>query len=114
MPPEWQLAFRDGTPFWRLSPPPEGMRKNPPPPSRDAELKMRQKVFKLKYQGYIEEGNVKLVIPRFAVPKADDIRVVLGLQYQWAQQDSLGSRFYAGLLPRRGELSNQVVEHASW
>ena len=37
---------------------------------------MRGKVFKLKFQGYLEPGNVKLVIPRFAVPKADDIRVV--------------------------------------
>jgi len=76
MPPEWQAAFRDGTPFWRLAEPPRGMRRNPPAPSRDAEVKMRRKVFKLKYQGYLEPGNVKLVIPRFAVPKADDIRVV--------------------------------------
>ena len=38
-------------------------------PSREAELLTRVKIFKLKYNGYLEKGLVKLVISRFIVAK---------------------------------------------
>jgi len=44
--------------------------------SCDDELKERDKVFQLRVNWYFEEGNVKLAIPCFANPKAEDIRVV--------------------------------------
>ena len=66
---EWQDDFRDGVPFWRKTDPPEGSCQNMSAPSREAELLTRVKIFKLKYNGYLEKGLVKLVISRFIVAK---------------------------------------------
>ena len=50
--------------------------------SREAELAVRLKIFKLKFQGYLEKGYTDLLVPRFAVTKVSlnnvttDIRVV--------------------------------------
>jgi hypothetical protein len=43
--------------------------------TRDDELKAREMVFCLRYNWCLEEGLVKLLISRFAIPKADDILV---------------------------------------
>lgn len=72
----WLADARDGVPFWQLSKPPEGIMKNHPSPSREVEILQRRKVFKLRFQRNISPGYVSLVMPRFPVPKADDIRVV--------------------------------------
>ena len=37
--------------------------------SRKAELGVRLKIFKLKFQGYLEKGFADLLVPRFAVTK---------------------------------------------
>ena len=50
--------------------------RNSPCATREDELAARLKVFKLKFQWYLEHGYVSLSTPRFAVPKAGDIRVV--------------------------------------
>ena len=75
-PPEWRGDARDGVPFWRLSEPPKGMRRNIPSPSREVEILQRRKVFKLKLQWYIDHDYVSCVIPRFPVDKLGDIRIV--------------------------------------
>lgn len=77
MPEEWWADFRDGEKFWHVSDPPKGMTKNAPSPSREAELKIREKIFQLWYRGYLENGFADLVVGRFAVMKSiDDIRCV--------------------------------------
>ena len=50
--------------------------------SREAQLAVRFKILKLKFQGYLEKGYIDLLVPRFAVTKVSlnnvvtDIRVV--------------------------------------
>ena len=80
---EFRNEFRDGIRFWHLTKAPWGKTHNLPSPSREAEIEARKKVFKMKYQGYIERcKTVKLVIGRFSVVKlmvdneVVDIRVV--------------------------------------
>ena len=68
-PPEWRNDFRDGTAFWRLTKPPTGHLRNMAVPSREAELAARLKVFKLKFQYYLDSAFTDLLIPRFTVPK---------------------------------------------
>ena len=67
-PTEWRNDFRDGIPFWKLTNPPRGYMRNMESPSREAELLTRLKIFKLKYQYYLDEGNPSLLCPRFTVP----------------------------------------------
>ena len=69
-PVEWRNDFRDGIPFLKETKPPRGFMPNMPSPSREAELSTRLKIFKLKYNYYIEESDdITLAIPRFTVPK---------------------------------------------
>ena len=49
-------------------------------PSREAELLTRVKIFKLKYNWYIEESPADLVILRFIAPKLGVEDVVLDVQ----------------------------------
>ena len=79
-PSEWQKDYRDGVPFWRTSNPPKGYHRNMVAPSREAELLTRVKIFKLKYNWYIEDSPADLVIPRFIVPKLVVEDVVLDVQ----------------------------------
>jgi hypothetical protein len=45
--------------------------------TREDELLTREKILRLRMCGYLESGEVKLVVPRFTVPKAgNDVRVV--------------------------------------
>ncbi|KAL7532942.1 hypothetical protein ACHAXR_006517 [Thalassiosira sp. AJA248-18] len=69
IPPEWREDFRDGVRFWKLTKPPKGYLKNMEAPSREAELVTRLKIFKLKFQYYIDQAETNLLIPRFIVPK---------------------------------------------
>jgi hypothetical protein len=50
---------------------------NVPAETREDELLTREKILRLRVCRYLEHGEVSLVVPRFAVPKAgNDIRVV--------------------------------------
>ena len=61
---DWRADFRDGVQFWRMSPPPRGGMPNAASPSRDAELLARGKIFKLRYNWYMEKkGWVALLTP---------------------------------------------------
>ena len=68
--------MRDGVPFWHKEPPPTGFLRNNPPPTREIEIALRKKIFRLKFRWYLERGAVSLIVQRFPVPKADDIRCV--------------------------------------
>jgi hypothetical protein len=50
--------------------------RNIPTETREQELLTRDKIFRLWFNRYLESGKMRLVIPRFTVPKADDVRVV--------------------------------------
>lgn len=78
LPEEWQSEFRDGIKIWQLPNTvlPEGRMRSIPSETREHELLARDKVFRLRYTQYLEPGVIKLVIPRFTVPKSDDVRVV--------------------------------------
>ena len=73
---EWLGNAKDGIPFWGLAEPPKGNRWNIPSPSRRAEVLQRQKVFKLRYQCYIEHEFVLCIIPQFPFEKLEDIMIV--------------------------------------
>ena len=47
------------------------------------ELATRKKIFKLKFRRYLEEGPVKLVIPRFSIVKATEGGVVTEIRVIW-------------------------------
>ena len=51
--------------------------------SREAELAVRLKVFKLKYQGYLEKRYTDLLVPRFAVTKVSLDNVVTDIRVVW-------------------------------
>ena len=75
----WFEDFRDGVKLKILPDAvlPKGRMRNIPTETREDELLTREKIFRLRFCWYIEKGPVKLVIPRFSVPKAgSDIRVV--------------------------------------
>ena len=79
LPEEWHKDFRDGVKLWQLpnTELPEGRTQNIPAETREDELKAREKVFQLWFEWFLEaKGPIKLIIPRFPVPKATDIRVV--------------------------------------
>ncbi len=83
IPDEWRGDFRNGVPFWRLSEPPKGYMRNHPSPSREAELATRIKIFKLRYQWFLERGHVTLVVPRFATVKLVVDGVVKEIRVVW-------------------------------
>ena len=51
--------------------------------SREAELAVRLKIFKLKFQGYLEKGFTDLLVPRFAVTKVAPKNVVTDIRVVW-------------------------------
>ena len=76
----WLEDFRDGVKLLQLPNAvlPQGRMPNIPADTREHELLTREKILRLRVCRYLEEGKVKLVVPRFTVPKADgkDVRVV--------------------------------------
>ena len=81
-PQEWRKDARDGVKFWHLTTPPKSFMHNIRSESREAELATRLKIFKLRYQWYLERGFTDCLVPRFSIAKvtvdgvAMDIRVV--------------------------------------
>ena len=51
--------------------------------SRKAELGVRLKIFKLKFQGYLEKGFIDLLVPRFAVTKVALNNVITDIRVVW-------------------------------
>ena len=77
--PDWFEDMRDGVRCWQLPDTtlPTGRMPNIPTETRDEELLTREKIFRMRFAGYLEKGVVKCVLPRFTVPKAgNDVRVV--------------------------------------
>ena len=82
-PEEWRVDARDGVEFFKVDQPPSGFFPNIPSESRSAELATRKKIFKLWRRWYLEEGPVKLIIPRFSVVKAMEEEVVTDIRVVW-------------------------------
>ena len=80
---EWRIDARDGVEFFKTEKPPTGLFPNIPSESRDAELATRKKIFKLWFRRYLEEGPVKLVIPRFSIVKTRVEDVVTDIRVIW-------------------------------
>ena len=81
---EFCNKFWDGIQFWHLSNPPRGMTHNLPSPSCEAEIIAREKVFRMRYQGYIEGyKEVKLVVGPFSVVKLMVDDEVLDIRVVW-------------------------------
>lgn len=81
LPQEWHADFRDGIEIWQRpnTTLPEGRMRNIPTETREHEILTREKIFKMWFNWYVENegpGSVRLIIPRFTVPKAEDVRVV--------------------------------------
>ena len=82
LPSEWQALFRDGPVLFYKVPLPKGFTQNTPSSSREVEIGIRKKIFKINFRGYSEAGFVDLVQGRFAISKVVrdgevlDIRVV--------------------------------------
>ena len=111
--PGWRRDFRDGVPFWRVGQPPSGRLPNARAPSREVELLARQKVFKLRFNGYIEPGHAKLYTPRFLVPKVVENGVVLDVRCVWdAKVNGLNQTLWSPsfMLPTSREAEDLVVK----
>ena len=107
-PKEWQADARDGVEFWHLKDPPKGMAHNYPAKSRETELAVREKVFKLVFQWYLEPGFVDLIVPRFDVEKTkDDIRAVWNCKSNGLNATLWAPKF---MLPEFLDVENMVVK----
>lgn len=108
MPEEWWGDFRDGEKFWHVSDLPKGMTRNAPSPSREAELRIREKVFQLWYRRYFENGFADLVVGRFAVMKSiDDIRAV----WNGKSNGHNATLWTPGMMmPTFGDIENLVIK----
>jgi hypothetical protein len=76
LPGEWHADFRDGVKCWQIPGTvlPQGRMRNIPTETQDH---TREKIFRLRFNLYLENGIIRLAIPRFTVPKSDtDVRVV--------------------------------------
>ena len=83
LPSEWQPLFRDGPKYFHFGPFPKGFTHNNPSESRQAELEVRKKIFKLNFRRYTEPGLVDLVQGRFSVVKAMEGGEVLDIRVVW-------------------------------
>ncbi len=113
-PKEWRNDFRDGVPFWKLTEPPKGYMYNMKAPSHEAELATRLKIFKLKFNYYLDRDVVNLLIPRFIVPKvvADD-GTILDVRCVWdCKINGHNETLYAPsfMLPTAQDAEDQVVK----
>lgn len=116
-PPEWRNDFRDGVPFWKLTKPPNGFMRNMKAPSREAELLTRLKIFKLKFQYYLDSAKTTLLCPRFTVPKmvADD-GTITDVRCVWdCTINGLNATLYTPgfMLPTALDAEDQVVKWLS-
>ena len=87
--------------------------KNAKAPSREAELLARQKVFKLRFNGYIHKRNAKLTTPRFLVPKVIENGRVLDVRCVWdAKVNGLNWTLWSPsfMLPNAGDAEDLVVK----
>ena len=79
VPEEWQKEFCDGIKAWQLPGTllPEGRMRNIETETREHEILTREKIFRMRFNWYLERrDDIKLIIPRFTVLKAEDVRVV--------------------------------------
>ena len=112
--PVWRKNFRDGIPFCRTGTLPMGKMKNAAV-TREAELVAREKILKLRVNGYTEGGKpVLLATPRFPVPKAvDDNGIVTDVRIVWDSKINRLNRhlWAAGFrLPTCRDGESQVVK----
>ena len=113
IPEEWREDFRDGCRFWHLTEPPKNFMRNYQAESREAELATRLKIFKLKFQWYVEEGYVDCLVPRFSVVKVMENGVVMDIRVVWdctvnGHNDSLWVPGFA--LPTFQDAADMVVK----
>ena len=116
-PPEWRNDFRDGIPFWKVTTPPKGHMKNMAAPSREAELATRLKIFKLKFNYYIDQDYTSLLIPRFIVPKViGEDGTILDVRCVWdCKVNGHNATIFAPgfMLPTALDAEDQVVKWLS-
>lgn len=113
-PEEWRDDARDGVEFWKLDTPPSGIFPNIPAETREAELTIRKKIFKLLFRGYQEHGFVKLVIPRFSIVKATEGNVITDIRCIWdCKANGLNAVLWAPgfRLPSAEDAKNMVVKY---
>jgi len=82
-------------------------------PSREAELLTRVKIFKLKFNWYIEDSPAKLVIPRFIVPKLVVEDVVVDVWCVWdCKRNGHNATLWAPgfMLPTALDAEDQVIK----
>jgi hypothetical protein len=110
---EWQEDARVGVRFWHLEQPPTGSLPNPRAESREAELATRRKLFKLRFQWYLEGGRrVDLIVPRFSVVKVVAEGVVMDIRVVWDESSNghNGTLWQPGFsLPGFGEAADLMV-----
>ena len=82
-PADWREDARDGVKFWHLSTPPKSYMRNIKSESREAELATRLKIFKLRYQWYLERGFTDCLVPRFSIVKVMIDGVVADIRVVW-------------------------------
>ena len=114
---EWHADMRDGVSLWHIAKAPRGYPPNIPASSREAELLARRKVFALRFQGFIEQGQyVKLGTPRFLVDKLVEDGVVLDVRCVWdCKSSGLNATLWAPgfMLPTFRRAEDQVVKWLS-
>ena len=96
-----------------MSEPPKGYHQNMTAPSREAELLTRVKIFKLKFNWYIEDSPAKLVIPRFIVPKLVVEDVVVDVRCVWdCKRNGHNATLWAPgfMLPTALDAEDQVIK----
>jgi hypothetical protein len=110
---DWLVDMRDGVPFMRTSKPPSGHMRNIAPPTREEELIRREKLFKLSFQWYIENGPASLLTPSFTVPKVvTDDGIVVDVRCVWdCTVNGLNATIYVSkfMLPSPLDAGEQVV-----
>ena len=110
---EFRNKMRDGTEFFHLAEAPKGLPHNLPSPSWKAELESRYKVFKLKFQHYVEPKYVDLVVPRFAVVKVVVDGVVQDIRVVWdSKSNGHNLTLWAPgfMLPTLGDVEEHVAK----
>eukprot|EP00986_Skeletonema_menzelii_P016382 scaffold14397_cov80-Skeletonema_menzelii.AAC.1 len=115
-PSEFRDDARDGVEFFKFfkgDTLPTGLFPNIPSESREAELATRKKIFKLWRRWYLEEGPVKLVIPRFSIVKAMEGDVVTDIRVIWdckANGHNKGLWAPGFMLPGADDAENMIVK----
>ena len=112
--PEWRNDFKDGVRLLKHSKPTKGYMSNMTAPSCEAELLTRLKIFKLKFQYYLDQEHLLLLCPQFTVPKTlledgtiTDVRCVWDCTI-----NGLNAMLYSPgfMLPTGSDAEDQVVK----